>query len=64
VKATNDLVDEAKCERDEKKKGFNWSLPHSMTPPRDEMDQDGNKFKTYDVVFHPNTYRCFINAKK
>merc|ERR1719197_1500452 len=28
-----------------------------MTPPRDEMDQDGNKFKTYDVVFHPNTYR-------
>jgi dynein assembly factor 2 len=55
--ATNDLVEEAKCERDEKKKGFNWSLPHSMTPPRDEMDQDGNKFKAYDVVFHPNTYR-------
>lgn len=54
--ATNDLVDEAKCLRDEKKRGFNWTLPHSMTPPREDMF-DGGKCKIYDVIFHPNTYR-------
>ena len=61
ISATNDLVDEAKCIRDEKKRGFNWTLPHSMTPPREDM-YDGGKCKIYDVIFHPNTYRYVINS--
>ena len=51
------MVEEAKCERDDKQRGFHWSLPHSMTPARDEIEATGEKVRVFDVVFHPNTYR-------
>ena len=54
--AVNALLEEAKCERDENKKGFMWSFPHSMTPPREEL-ANNEKVQVFDVVFHPNTYR-------
>ena len=37
--------------------GLQWSIPHSFAPPRDDVDNKGNKCKVYDVVFHPDTYR-------
>lgn len=39
------------------KSGLNWSIPHSHTPPRDDLDKAGSKCRIYDVVFHPDTYR-------
>lgn len=39
------------------KTGLNWSIPHSHTPPRDDLDKKSQKCKIYDVVFHPDTYR-------
>jgi len=54
--ACNSQLEEAKCERDENKKGFMWSFPHSMTPPREELAKN-EKVQVFDVVFHPNTYR-------
>jgi len=50
--ASNELVDQAKCDRDKERKGYNWSLPHSMSPPRDIKTA-----KVFDVIFHPDTYR-------
>jgi len=53
---SNDLVDQAKCERVPEMKGCNWTLPHSMSPPRDERE-NGKTSKVFDVIFHPDTYR-------
>ena len=39
------------------KRGMQWSLPHSFTPPRDDFDKSQRKCKVFDVVFHPDTYR-------
>ncbi|XP_048830841.1 protein kintoun [Brienomyrus brachyistius] len=35
--------------------GQHWSLPYSVTPGRPNMDNKGNKYMIYDVVFHPDT---------
>ena len=35
----------------------NWSLPHTMAPPRDDTDKEGQKCRVFDVVFHPDAYR-------
>lgn len=37
--------------------GVNWSIPHSLTRPRDDLDRSGEKCTVYDVVFHTDTYR-------
>ena len=37
--------------------GLQWSIPHSFSPPREDLDQAGGKCQVYDVVFHPDTYR-------
>lgn len=39
------------------KSGVNWSIPHSHSPPRDDLDKHKVKCRVYDVVFHPDTYR-------
>ncbi|RZC41910.1 kintoun [Asbolus verrucosus] len=36
-------------------KGLQWSLPHSLTPPREDIDNKGIRCQVYDVVFHPDT---------
>lgn len=35
-------------------KGLIWSLPHSLTPPRRDVDKKGQLCHVYDVVFHPD----------
>ncbi|XP_013383361.1 protein kintoun isoform X1 [Lingula anatina] len=34
-----------------------WQIPHSFSPPRDDLDKGGQKCKVYDVVFNPDAYR-------
>lgn len=36
-------------------RGLQWSLPHSLTPAREDMDNKGARCAVYDVVFHPDT---------
>ena len=38
-------------------RGVQWSIPHSITRPREDLDKSGEKCTVYDVVFHPETYR-------
>ncbi|XP_056401224.1 protein kintoun [Hyla sarda] len=35
--------------------GQHWSLPCTLTPPREELSSGGSKEVIYDVVFHPDT---------
>ncbi|XP_071972099.1 protein kintoun [Engystomops pustulosus] len=35
--------------------GQHWSLPCTLTPPREELSPGGSKEVIYDVVFHPDT---------
>lgn len=42
-------------------KGLQWALPHSLTPPRDDLDNKGVRCQVFDVVFHPNTLRMSRN---
>jgi dynein assembly factor 2 len=39
------------------RQGLSWSLPHSFSPPREEMDKTKEKCLVYDVVIHPDTFR-------
>ncbi|EDO37801.1 predicted protein [Nematostella vectensis] len=41
----------------ERKKGQQWSIPYSLAQPRDDFDRAGKKCVTFDVVFHPDTYK-------
>nr|CAI5818729.1 unnamed protein product [Callosobruchus analis] len=36
-------------------RGLNWSLPHTLTPPREDIDNKGACCQVFDVVFHPDT---------
>ncbi|XP_071963383.1 uncharacterized protein [Antedon mediterranea] len=39
-----------------KTKGNQWSMPHSMSEGRDDVDKSGGVCRVYDVVFHPDTF--------
>ncbi|EGD76144.1 hypothetical protein PTSG_00851 [Salpingoeca rosetta] len=39
------------------KRGVRWSLPHSITKHREDLDKAGNTCIVYDVVFHPQALR-------
>jgi dynein assembly factor 2 len=39
------------------RQGLSWSLPHSFSPPREDMSRNKDKCQVYDVVIHPDTYR-------
>lgn len=39
----------------EGEKGLSWSLPHSLSPPREDIDNKGVRCQVFDVVFHPDT---------
>jgi len=41
--------------------GLNWSLPYTQAPPRDDLDNNGNRCTVFDVVFHPDTHRLAEN---
>ncbi|EFA10532.1 protein kintoun [Tribolium castaneum] len=35
-------------------RGLQWRLPHSLTPPREDLDNKKARCEVYDVVFHPD----------
>jgi len=37
--------------------GLSWTLPHSFTPPREDIDREKKKCQVFDFVVHPDTYR-------
>lgn len=39
------------------KRGMNWLIPYSLTPPREDFDSKKQRCVIYDVVFHPDTLR-------
>ena len=39
------------------KSGLQWSIPHSFSSPKEDVDKKGEKCKVFDVVFNPDTYR-------
>lgn len=36
-------------------RGLQWSLPHSLAPPHEDLDNKGVRCQVYDVLFHPDT---------
>lgn len=36
-------------------RGLVWSIPHTQSPPRKDVDNKGTLCSVYDVVFHPDT---------
>ena len=37
--------------------GLTWTLPHSFTPPREDLDREKKNCRIFDFVVHPDTYR-------
>lgn len=55
--ATSDKIDKPSSissTNDDGKRGLNWSLPYTLSPPRREMDKKNRICHVYDVVFHPD----------
>lgn len=44
-------------------KGLEWTLPHTITPARDDFDNKKIRCQVYDVVFHPDTLHLAKNNK-
>jgi len=45
------------------KKGIQWSIPHSSSEGRKDVDAAGNPCVVYDVLFHPATYQMTTNEQ-
>ncbi|KAJ6641563.1 Protein kintoun [Pseudolycoriella hygida] len=53
-----DKVEKPSCKRDVDSSGNSglfWSIPHTQSPPRKDVDNKGTLCSVYDVVFHPDT---------
>ena len=37
--------------------GLSWTLPHSFTTPREDLDREKKKCQVFDFVIHSDTYR-------
>lgn len=44
--------------------GLHWTIPHSFSPPKEDLDKNNGKCKVFDVVFHPDTYRMAESNKR
>lgn len=44
-------------------RGLQWSLPHSVSPVREDMDNKKIRCDVYDVVFHPDSLHLAQNNK-
>lgn len=44
-------------------RGLQWSLPHSLSPVREDIDNKKVRCDVYDVVFHPDTLHLAQNNK-
>ncbi|XP_057326040.1 protein kintoun [Microplitis mediator] len=36
-------------------RGLQWSIPHTLAPPRDDLDKKKSRCTVFDVVFNPDT---------
>jgi dynein assembly factor 2 len=65
--ATNEHVEKpsyTKTDGINGKQGVNWSLPHCLAGPHEDIDHDTKICTVYDVIFSPDTYRMAeTNAK-
>jgi dynein assembly factor 2 len=65
--ATNENVDKpsyTKMNGINNKQGANWSLPHCLAGPHEDIDHESKLCTVYDVIFSPDTYRMAeTNAK-
>lgn len=55
--ATSDKIDKPSSTSStgpDGKRGLNWSLPYTLSPPRRDMDNKKQLCQVYDVVFHPD----------
>lgn len=62
--ATNEHVDKPSYAKTAGTNGVNWSLPHCLAGPHEDLDHDSKPCTVYDVIFSPDTYRMAeTNAK-
>lgn len=65
--ATNEHVDKPsymKSNASNGKQGVDWSLPHCLAGPHEDVDHDSKVCTVYDVIYSPDTYRMAeTNAK-
>uniref|UniRef100_A0A0X3NPG1 Dynein assembly factor 2, axonemal homolog n=1 Tax=Schistocephalus solidus TaxID=70667 RepID=A0A0X3NPG1_SCHSO len=50
-----DFVTDAQTGGDGPNKGVRWSIPHSFSPPVEDLDKGKKRCLVCDVVFHPET---------
>ncbi|KAF7275079.1 hypothetical protein GWI33_012205 [Rhynchophorus ferrugineus] len=44
-------------------RGLQWSLPHSLSPPHEDLDNKGVRCQVFDVLFHPDAlHLAYKNA--
>jgi dynein assembly factor 2, axonemal len=58
--ATNEHVEKPSFTRVSQttdKSGTQWSLPHCLAGPHEDIDHQSNVCTVYDVIFSPDTYR-------
>lgn len=51
----------SKCKVQDGSKGLQWTLPHCLTTPRDDLDNKNVRCQVFDVVFHPDTLHLAKN---
>lgn len=54
---TNELVEKPSSSKTSQNgsSGLQWSLPHLLAPPRDDMSKKAKRCTVFDVIFHPDT---------
>ncbi|CAF3406980.1 unnamed protein product [Rotaria sp. Silwood1] len=58
--ATNEHVDKPSYNKSTEtngKQGVQWSLPHCLAGPHEDIDHESKPCTVYDVIFSPDTYR-------
>lgn len=52
----NDKIDKPNSSPNVKEgtRGLSWHLPHSLSPPRDDLDNKGIRCQVFDIVLHPD----------
>lgn len=55
--ATNENVEKPSYTKVDGKQGAQWSLPHCLAGPHEDIDHDSKLCTVYDVIFSPDTYR-------
>ncbi|CAF1225440.1 unnamed protein product [Rotaria sordida] len=65
--ATNENVDKPSYNKTNDingKSGVQWSLPHCLAGPHEDIDHESKSCTVYDVIFSPDTYRMAETNEK